>query len=459
MTSTIPQPPGVPLLGNVLDVDPKNTWGSLKKLAEKYGEIFKINALGHQIVFVGSAALAEELCDETRFRKCVTGPVVEIRSLVHSSLFTAYDNEPNWGEAHRIMGPLVDRSNTDAMFDKMRDSMDALITKWSSSQKVDVTADLKRQNLQSVVSAFFNQEEDFLSGPFPSVLSAMDASTLEAMKRPARPKLLTKLLYQRKFDKDIKTVRSFCAGIVAKRRALEENETPKQDMLNALLHGTDPQTGESLNDEKIIDEIINIFIGAATCPCLLSFAIYFLLKNPEVITKAREEIDSVLGTDAKLTVYDLPKLPYCEATLREAMRLSAVAPGFNIEPIPSDPETPGNITLAGGKYTVPNNQAMIIVLSAVNRDKEVFDEPNEFRPERMMGEAYDNLPAGVKKGFGNGKRECFGKLAAWQWSFIALVSIIRKVDLGLADKAYELKTNGAFCLEPLQLFANVGPRS
>lgn len=34
----IPQPPGVPLLGNIFDVDPNNTWWSLKTLSEKYGE-------------------------------------------------------------------------------------------------------------------------------------------------------------------------------------------------------------------------------------------------------------------------------------------------------------------------------------------------------------------------------------------------------------------------------------
>jgi len=38
MSTAIPQPPGVPLLGNIFDVDPKNTWWSLKTLAEKYGE-------------------------------------------------------------------------------------------------------------------------------------------------------------------------------------------------------------------------------------------------------------------------------------------------------------------------------------------------------------------------------------------------------------------------------------
>ena len=38
MPTPIPQPKGVPLLGNIFDVDTNNTWWSLRKLAEKYGE-------------------------------------------------------------------------------------------------------------------------------------------------------------------------------------------------------------------------------------------------------------------------------------------------------------------------------------------------------------------------------------------------------------------------------------
>jgi len=37
MLTPIPQPPGVPVLGNIFDVNPSNTWASLKVLAEKYG--------------------------------------------------------------------------------------------------------------------------------------------------------------------------------------------------------------------------------------------------------------------------------------------------------------------------------------------------------------------------------------------------------------------------------------
>jgi cytochrome P450 len=112
---------------------------------------------------------------------------------------------------------------------------------------------------------------------------------------------------------------------------------------------------------------------------------------------------------------------------------------------------------------VPNKQPLIALLAAVNRDPEVFEDPDAFKPERMVGEKYDRLPSGVKKGFGNGKRECFGKRYAWEWSFMVLVTIMKDVDFVLADKNYKTEVggvnyNGAFSTKPLGLFALTGPR-
>lgn len=39
MPTEIPSPPGVPILGNVFDVDPNKTWNSLNNLAKKYGKL------------------------------------------------------------------------------------------------------------------------------------------------------------------------------------------------------------------------------------------------------------------------------------------------------------------------------------------------------------------------------------------------------------------------------------
>ena len=419
------------------------------------GPIFKINALGTQIVFVGSASILEEICDETRFRKCVTGPVVEIRAAVHDSLFTAYDSEPMWGVAHRIMAPLLTPAAVETLFVEMRDSIAELATKWTGSgsqQRVDVLRDLQRLDLQTVMRCMFGQRLSCLEGPGPAMIKAMHDATMEAMKRPTRPKLLNRLFYQSGFDANIKIMRDFAADTLAYRKA---HPTSKNDLLNALIHSRDPETGRAMNEQQIIDEIVTPFIGSSTSPCLMSFAIYYLINNPQEIAKAREEIDTVIGPNSELTLSHLSRLPYCTAVLRESLRLSAAAPGFNIEPLPS---TKGTVELAGGEYQIPKNQVMIAVLAAVNRDPTVFSDPLSFQPERMLGEAYEKLPSSVKKGFGNGKRECIGKNFAWQWCMITLVSIIRDVDLVLADTGYKLAMDGAFNLEIRNFFALSGPR-
>jgi cytochrome P450 len=381
------------------------------------------------------------------------GPVVEIRYAVHDALFTAYDNEASWGIAHRIMIPLLTPSSVKDDFVGMRDTASQMTAKWAkASGPINVTNDLRRLSLKATLLCLFGQDIDCLEGPEPPMIQAMDAAALESMKRPNRPKYINRLLFQGKFAKETKAMRDFAAKIVAKRR---EDKDPRKDMLHALLEGKDPETGKAFTESQIIDEVVTLFIGATTAPCLVSFAVYYLLKNPQEIEKGQKEMDEVVGS-GPLELAHLEKLPYCEAILREAFRLSAPAPGFNIEPLPS---TTGPVMLASGKYEIPKNQAMIVLLHTANRDLTVFEDPEAFKPERMMGESYEKLPSSMKKGFGNGKRECIGKVYAWQWSFVTLISILKDVEFEMADSSYELKMdNGAYNMKPVEFFAKTGAR-
>ena len=442
---------------------PGNTWASLNKLAAEHGGagIFKIKILTKQLVFITNAALLEEVCDEKRFRKCVTGPIVEIRSLAHDSLFTAFDNEESWGIAHRIMAPSVLPEAVDEMHRDIQLTTDDLIWKWTSTdgtgQHMDVVNDLDRLNHAANMKCFFSKHIDCVLGEEPAVIKAMSDTTFEAVRRSTRPRLLTRLLYQSKFDKDIKTCRDYCAQTIAKRRS---NPIERRDLLHALLHEKDPKTGQSLPDSRVIDEMINILIGSATTPNLVSFTLYYLAKNPDVVIRAREEIDALIGSLGQIEHSHLSQLPYCEAILHESFRLCAPAPGFNIEPLPTD----GPVLLGGGEYEIPKTQPMIAILAAVNRDPAIFDNPDAFKPERMLGEAFDRLPSGVKKGFGNGKRECYGKRYAWEWSLHTLVRIIKDVDVELADGEYTFDMegknfNGAFAVKPYDMFARTKKRN
>ena len=452
----IPGPPGVPLLGNIFDIDQANTWWSLKSLADKYGEIFQINALGHKIVFVASAALAEEICDEKRFRKFVGGPVKEIRYAVHDALFTAYDNEEAWGIAHRIMAPHLSPDAVASHFSEVLLCTDELIAKWKglgTNNQVKPLLDLNRLNLEATTLTLFNRKLNCIDGPEPPMIKAMEDSTSEAMRRPSRPKLLNSLLYNSKWKKSVKTMRAWAQSLVDYRK---EHPTDQHDLLWALQNATDPETGKALTESQVIDEIVSMPIGSSTAPCAVAAGILFLLQNPEVVTKARAELDNVIG-DGPFTQDHVRKLPYIEGIVRETLRLSNAAPGFNIEPIPKEGDT-CPVLLAGGKYQIPHNQAMIIVLAGVNRDPAIFEEPLAFKPERMMGEAFEKLPIGVKKWFGNGKRQCIGKHWAWEFLVVVMAKLIKELDFEAANPGYVVKQDGWFNVRPVDFSVKVKPR-
>ncbi|KAK3902333.1 cytochrome P450 [Staphylotrichum tortipilum] len=457
MTTPIPQPPGVPLLGNIFDIDTNNTWWSLKTLAEKYGEIFQIKVLGHRIVFVAGAALAEELCDEKRFRKYVGGPIVEIRYAVHDSLFTAFHDEASWGIAHRIIAPQLTPAAVASHFDDLIRCTDELLTKWRGldpETRFRPLDDLNRLNVEAITLTLFGKHLNSLNGPEHPIIRAMEDATSEAMKRPNRPKLLNWLVHGSKFKKATKALRDFAAELVKDRK---ENPSDRQDLLWTLMNATDPETGTALTDSQVIDEIVTMPIGSSTAPCAIAASILLLLQNPDALVKARDEIDAVVG-DGPFTQEHVAQLHYVAGLVRETLRLSCAAPGFNIEPIPK-PGDESPVLLAGGKYQVPHNQTMIIVLAGVNRDPAVFEEPLAFRPERMMGDSFERLPAGVKKWFGNGKRECIGKHWAWEFLVVVTAKLIREVDFEAVDPDYKLKQDGWFNVRPIDFQARAKPRS
>lgn len=462
-------------------VNPSNTWPSLQRLAATHGEIFQITVLGHTIVFAASAALAAELCDETRFRKYVGGPIVEIRALAGNALFTAFDAEPSWGIAHRLLAP---RLSPRALRDKFGDVVlccGELVRKLTGGQGQGQEGDggwvlidqLNRLNLEATTLTLFGKKLGCVDAKEEHpLLGAMETTTSEAMKRPNRPGVLNRWVFGGKFKSAIQVMREgYAAELVAHRKAnpppqpAAGEEDVGDDVLGALLTGTDPQTGARLSEREVIDEIVSMPIGSSTAPCVVASAVALLVRHPECVARARAEMDAVLGAwtgegmGAEFTSETLGRLVYLEGVVREALRLSAAAPGFNVEPIPGNNKAP--VLLGGGKYSIAHDQAVIIVLAGVNRDPAVFGEDaEEFRPERMMGAAYAALPAAAKKGFGNGKRECIGKHWAWQFDMVVLAMLIRQCEFEAVDPGWELdgRQDGWFNLRPVGFRVRVKAR-
>lgn len=250
----------------------------------------------------------------------------------------------------------------------------------------------------------------------------------------------------RRYEKDTAYMRKMCQDIIQKRRDTiekrkDQTEPEAHDLLGALLEGRDPKTGEGLSDDSIIDNMITFLIaGHETTSGLLSFAFYYLLANPQTMEKARQEIDQV-SEGSPITVQHLSKLPYLNAVLKETLRLQPTAPGFILS-APKD-------EVLGGKYPIPANTPIAVLLHMVHLDKAVYGEnAAEFKPERMLDENFNKLPPNSWKPFGNGMRGCIGRAFATQEALLIIALLLQSFTFEMADPGYQLKIKETLTVKP-----------
>ena len=82
-----------------------------------------------------------------------------------------------------------------------------------------------------------------------------------------------------------------------------------------------------LDLETMVDDFVTFFIaGQETTANALAFCFLELGKHPEIVKKAREEIDRVLGERTDVTYQDVTDLKYCSALFKETLRLFPPVP-------------------------------------------------------------------------------------------------------------------------------------
>ncbi len=108
-------------------MDPNFPIRGIQRLADLYGEIYKVN-LGTMVIVVSSRALVDEISDQDRFHKDIAPTLYQVRALTGDGLFTSahedghmLKSEPNWWKAHRLLVPAFGPLGLRKMFDDMLD--------------------------------------------------------------------------------------------------------------------------------------------------------------------------------------------------------------------------------------------------------------------------------------------------------------------------------------------------
>jgi cytochrome P450/NADPH-cytochrome P450 reductase len=456
----IPQPKEKFLIGNLLDVTAGMPVQSMMRLAREYGPIFQLNIVGRNLIAVSGFDLVDELCDETRFDKKVWTPLRNVRSFAGDGLFTAETQEPNWHKAHSLLLPNFGMRAMRGYLPMMVDIAEQLVGKWNrlnADDEIDVAGDMTRLTLDTIgLCGFDYRFNSFYREDMHPFVDSMVRSLAEAMARGRRLPIEEKLAIgkHRQFQTDVDLMNSIVDRIIKERRESGEDLSTKKDLLSYMLTGVDKQSGEKLDDVNIRYQIITFLIaGHETTSGLLSFTLYELLHHPEVLKKAYEEVDRVLGQDLDVmpTFEQVNQLRYVSQILKETLRLWPTAPAFALYPYEE--------TVIGGKYRVGPENELAVIIPMLHRDPVVWGENAEdFDPDRFSPELEPRIPANAYKPFGNGQRACIGRQFAMQEAILVLGMLLQRYEF-IDHTNYEFKIRETLTLKPDDFKIKIRKRS
>lgn len=442
----IPQPPQhlFGLLGNFPDMDPSFPFKEIWRFLQIYGPIVKLN-LDEERVFIGSQELVNEVCDQSRFQKAHLNVLNEVRDLLADGLFSARNEEPNWGKAHRLLVPAFGPIGIRKMWGGMQDIASQMILRWDrlgSDNIIDPTDDCTRLAFDTIgLCAFSYRFNQFYLPTVHPFAQQMADVLIECGRKANRPTILRPLYRsaEQQQQKNIAAMHELCDQIVEERT--KHPQPDNHDLLNVMLNAADRETGEKLSPENIRHQLTTFLVaGHETTSATLCFTYYNLIKHPDKLLKAQKQIDEVVS-DSVLTLEHLSKLDYIDACLKETLRLNS--------PINGSTLSSKTDQVIGGKYFIPAGQTITWAGRNLHRDPKVWgDDAEVFRPERFLDGGFQKLPPNSWKPFGTGARACIGRAFAEQEMLINIAMVLQRFQLELADPSYELELKSTLTIKP-----------
>ncbi|CAA7035870.1 unnamed protein product [Microthlaspi erraticum] len=216
--------------------------------------------------------------------------------------------------------------------------------------------------------------------------------------------------YETRVKKLASRLDEFLQGLVdEKREAQEKGNT----MIDHLLSLQESQP-DYFTDRIIKGNMVALILaGTDTSAVTLEWALSNLLNHPEVLKKAREEIDRKIGLERLVEESDISNLPYLQNIVSETLRLYPAVPMLLPHMASEDCKVSG--------YDMPRGTILLTNAWAIHRDPKLWDDPLTFKPERFEKEGEANK----LMAFGLGRRACPGSGLAHRLMNLTLASLIQ----------------------------------
>lgn len=448
-----PGPPPLPLLGNLLAMDPAKPWEAIRAAAKRYGPVITMWIGPKPSIIVTDLDLIKSTFRGESGKKFADRPFNAIFHDLNEQgrHGMVYSNGRRW-ERHRTfaiqhMKQFGMGSKDEGMVQKTFQCIDEMVKHLKSeveagggAAEVDILSEIALVATNVILSfvvgrGYARGDPEFHHSQALLHRCAQIWTGPEAMIFNCWPGLvavpgLNRLLGWARIQEANAEFMRYFGEMVARARSEWDG---KATSCFAFLLFAEQRRRKEKGDEPEIFSDMDILStlkdmvggGADTSRHTIGFALIYLLRNPRVQERCEREIADAMGLGRdgrRITLEDRERLPYVQATIYESQRLAnlMVVNAFHTV-------SEAGVKISG--YDVPPSVPVHPEISAAMMDPRNFAEPEEFRPERFlnvpMPEAF--LP------FSIGGRRCPGEALARSELFLIFANILQNFSIRPKD--------------------------
>ncbi|KAL6906236.1 hypothetical protein ACP4OV_003837 [Aristida adscensionis] len=448
-------PPGpwpLPIIGNVLHMS-KLPHRSLARLADRHGPLMALRLGASLYVVASSPAAAREILQRHNASLSGRSPADAWRGAGHgtNSVFVLPPHSSRWRALRRLgAAHLFSPRRMEALLPLRRDAVGGLLrgVAEQAASGAGAAVAVREAALAAMMrllwramfsddldDATFRELHDGVSGAVALVMTpnvsdvfpAVAAADLQGVRRRFAAMVVKGYtMINRQIERRTRDRRES-----DDERGASGNARRNNDLLDVMLDMSSEKKdgGETINHDVIRAFCMDLLVGASdTSSNTIEWALAELLRHPDAMRRAQDELSSVIGLRPQVQDSDIDNLPYLQAVVKETLRLHSVVPLVSYR---------AEATVQVHGYTIPEGSNVMVNLWAIHHSADVWDEPHKFIPERFLlrrdvdfsGRDFEFLP------FGSGRHACLGLPLAKKMLHVVLGSLLHRFEWALADVA------------------------
>lgn len=392
---------------------------------EEKGDTFRLNiGFNKSVIFSRDAGLVEYVLQKNQ--KNYVKSEIQTKDLVKyvgEGLLTSEGD--HWKKQRKLIQPAFHKKQLANLLDSIKQAILAEYERISTGKEIDIFPIFNDLAFQTVVKSLFssaaNQEE----------INRLQYITEETQKMLVKELRQPYLGWWFKASGKIEGYLELTAEArnILKKMVQERRDSGQRydDLLDMLLEAK-YDDGNFMDEEQLIDEILILFTaGHETTSNSLTFTAQLLALNPEWQEKIHSEFSALKNKEEDLMGL-VTKCDLTRQVIEESMRL--YPPAYFIDRVNLEADE------FQGKYFEPGSN-LLFSLHEVHRHPDLWDDPDDFKPERFAegGRKYSSqyFP------FGAGPRKCIGNNFAMFEMIIAVTELVSQYKLKAVSQEIDIK--------------------